>query len=799
MAESTGTGTPPGKAEYVRVEDVTEASNEETRHLQPPPARNTQGATVTEEAKEEVGSTPEKARTTGRGGYTVGAYAASGGTYTRNETANYSALAEANEASNRQDTATETGQPQATISVSTQPVLTAPDSAVCNPVDPLEAAVNPATGAGQEATGSGDNESQKPDKQLLFAYVGVTILAILIIVIVLCVTLIPGSDSEEQANKAEDMSTAPSRDPQAMSMEDHIRGLFPNSTLEAMESRFSSQAEAFRWLLKDPELTTTNSYSDDRIMQRMALATFYFATGGRRWNWNSGWLNYSVHECDWFTDGNPPCDNDISTPEEEFSSNVTSNFTNNFTFWDDDDHVMYPADLSTEYLWRPTFDDRMLAEGDGTIKQLHLADNNMIGTLPPELFWLSNLRSVQFDNNEIGGPLVGLDLALLTDLEVLRLYSNQLEGSIPSELATLTNLANINLAQNRDLEGVPDGLWELSSLQVLALDVGSTIPFEAVAQLDRLSSLTLAELTGTLPTEIGLLTKLTLLNLQGGRLRGTIPTTLGKLFDMTWLFLDRNTFTGEIPTEFGLMANLTILELSENRLNGIPSELGMLTNLYSLRLLGSRLAGPIPSEIGQMSRLSELYLQENELTSSMPTELGALSKIRTMYLYNNELTGSIPSELARADRLRLLHLGSNMLNGTLPGRFGRLWYLRELDLDKNSLSGSIPTQFGRLAFMRRLELSENELTGPIPSELGRMRMLENLLLNDNRLTGTIPVELTGWNSSLFGLVDSTDHLEELYLNGNNFTGSIPEALCDVEEVKTDCTDHFCGCDCACQG
>ncbi|CAB9512511.1 LRR receptor-like serine threonine-protein kinase [Seminavis robusta] len=664
-----------------------------------------------------------------------------------------------------------------------------------NPNDPLEAAVQSATGAGQEAK----NESQKPNQKLMYAYVGVAFLAVLIIVIVLCATLIPGGDSEGQA----DMAAANPNDPPPsdISLDEHIRGLFPNSTLEAMESRFSPQAEAFRWLLKDPELTTTNTYSDDRILQRMALATFYFATGGRRWDGNSGWLNYSVHECDWYSDGNPPCDNDISTLVEEFSSNATSNFTNNYTFWDDDDYVMYPEDLSTEYLWRPTFDDRMLVEGDGTIKQLHLPFNNLIGTLPPELFWLSNLRSIQFDNNEIGGHLVGSYLALLTDLRVLRLYSNQLEGSIPSELATLTNLANINLAQNRDLEGIPDELWELSSLQVLALDVGSTVPFEAVAQFDQLSSLTLAELTGTLPTEVGLLTKLTLLNLQGGRLRGTIPTTLGKLSDMTWLFLDRNTFTGEIPTELGLLANLTILELSENRLNGIPSELGMLTNLYSLRLLDCRLAGPIPSEIGQMSRLSQLYLQENDLASSLPTELGTLSKIRTVYFYKNELTGSIPSELARASRLRSLHLDSNMLNGTLPSRFGRIRYLRGLNLDKNSISGSIPTQFGRLIYMRRLEMSQNELTGPIPTEFGRMSRLEKLLLNDNHLTGTIPLELAKRSSGFFSLFDSsdsTDTLEELYLNGNNFTGSIPELLCDVEEVRTDCTDHFCGCNCACK-
>jgi hypothetical protein len=49
--------------------------------------------------------------------------------------------------------------------------------------------------------------------------------------------------------------------------------------------------------MDDPAVTI---YSDDRILQRLALATLYFSTGGDSWNDSSFWLDCEVHECQWF-------------------------------------------------------------------------------------------------------------------------------------------------------------------------------------------------------------------------------------------------------------------------------------------------------------------------------------------------------------------------------------------------------------------------------------------------------------------------------------------------------------------
>lgn len=63
--------------------------------------------------------------------------------------------------------------------------------------------------------------------------------------------------------------------------------------------------------------------------------------------------------------------------------------------------------------------------------------------------------------------------------------------------------------------------------------------------------------TGTLASELGLLTQLTALCMGGNSFNGTLPSELGLLTQLTHLHLDDNSFTGTIPNEF---SQLTLLE-----------------------------------------------------------------------------------------------------------------------------------------------------------------------------------------------------------------------------------------------
>ncbi|GAU25985.1 hypothetical protein TSUD_166670 [Trifolium subterraneum] len=81
-------------------------------------------------------------------------------------------------------------------------------------------------------------------------------------------------------------------------------------------------------------------------------------------------------------------------------------------------------------------------------------------------------------------------------------------------------------------------------------------------------------LQGTIPKEIGLLYKLTYLDLSGNSLEGEIPPSLGSLRKLKYLDISNNSLQGSIPHELGFLKHLTTLVLSQNSLEGeIPPSL----------------------------------------------------------------------------------------------------------------------------------------------------------------------------------------------------------------------------------
>ena len=179
-----------------------------------------------------------------------------------------------------------------------------------------------------------------------------------------------------------------------------------------------------------------------------------------------------------------------------------------------------------------------------------------------------------------------------------------------------------------------------------------------------------AGLTGTLPPELGNLTSLRELWLEGNQLTGPIPSELGNLVNLQQLRIDHNQLTGAIPPEFGNLANLEWLYLNNNQLTGaIPAELGNLANLMYLYIDDNRLTGPIPSELGNLAKLRQLRLNDNQLTGAIPPELGNLTNLLTLTLADNRLTGEIPPELGNLSNISYiggLTLGGNHFTGCIP-------------------------------------------------------------------------------------------------------------------------------------
>ena len=115
---------------------------------------------------------------------------------------------------------------------------------------------------------------------------------------------------------------------------------------------------------------------------------------------------------------------------------------------------------------------------------------------------------------------------------------------------------------------------------------------------------------------------------------------------VTGLNLSSRSLTGSIPADMPLPSKLVTLDLSANQLTGtIPSGLGDLESLTRLNLSSNQLSGAIPVELGLLFKLTHLNLSSNSLTGDLPRNLGGLSNLTEIKLSGNTLTGCIPLSL----------------------------------------------------------------------------------------------------------------------------------------------------------
>jgi Leucine-rich repeat (LRR) protein len=222
-------------------------------------------------------------------------------------------------------------------------------------------------------------------------------------------------------------------------------------------------------------------------------------------------------------------------------------------------------------------------------------------------------------------------------LQVLSLQGNHLNGPLPNEIGLLSSLQVLQLSSNK-IKGPIAKVVALNKLKIL--------------------DISLNDLSGSIPSEIGQCTDLTFLDLSYNSFSRSIPSEIGQCTDLTFLDLSYNSFSRSIPSEIGQCKKLKHLNLYRNPHGGsIPSEIGQCTDLLLLGLSYTFLSGSIPSEIGQARKIMELNLDNNNLFGSIPSEseIGALTKLQHLYLNKNSLYGTIPETICNDNRVDVKH------------------------------------------------------------------------------------------------------------------------------------------------
>ena len=429
------------------------------------------------------------------------------------------------------------------------------------------------------------------------------------------------------------------------------------------------------------------------------------------------------------------------------------------------------------YKWLRSEDDNPLMQGDPEIRNRAMRQRFALATL----YYAT------------GGPQWKNHSRWLTqEHECTWYYDAKIQGPCQSDTSTIVG---VGLTGNGLNGSLPSELSLLSSLTVLSIETNAnltgTIP-KSLQHLTALSTLSLAgnELAGTLP-ELNATTAF--LDLSGNRIQGSIPESYAALQDMESFVLLSNDLTGTIPWE--LLPSVSTINLADNQFHGsLGSHLGGLSRLTSLSLSLNQLNGTLPTELGLLRSAQLISLWHNRLSGPVPTHVGSLTHLTKLDLFSNQLTGPIPTELGLLKNLQVLYLEKNALTGTLPEKLlTGLPAMKTLSVQVNQLNGTIPRAIGSLSEIQYLYLKSNEFHGTVPTELGQLQDVMELFLNANQLTGTIPTEL-GMLTSLTELQLDTNllkgpiptqlglltRLSSLTLHGNPaLTGRVPKQLCDL--------------------
>ena len=258
-------------------------------------------------------------------------------------------------------------------------------------------------------------------------------------------------------------------------------------------------------------------------------------------------------------------------------------------------------------------------------------------------------------------------------------------------------------------------------------------------------------LTGTLPTEIGYLTKLVRLSIHSNSLTGQLPASLWLLDSLLFLDMAKNRFTGTLPPNISSLSRLRSLLLDDNLFHGsLPEDIGDLSLLNELSIPMNRFTGELPENIWSLGSLVHFDVSQNHLNGTLSSNITFLSNVTSLLMYQNSFSGSLPEEMGNLRNLTKLFLSNNSFTGDLPESLWSLESLVKLDLSQNHFHGTLSRMMWSLSGVTVLLLDQNLLIGSLPDipEDIMAAPLVKLRIHDNGFTGTLPETLNRLSNTL---------------------------------------------------
>lgn len=369
-------------------------------------------------------------------------------------------------------------------------------------------------------------------------------------------------------------------------------------------------------------------------------------------------------------------------------------------------------------------------KSSGRVIKIQIGNQNLTGTLPPEIAELSELWQFEVQSNQLTGPFPSF-----------------------SGLASFRTL----IAHDNNFTSITSDFFNgLSSLEAIFLDYNPSFS------------------PWTIPENLTSCSQLKNFSANGANIVGKIPDFFGanNFPGLTDLHLAMNHLEGELPESFS-GSSIQSLWLNGQKLNGTIKVLASMTNLNEVWLHGNQFSGPLP-DFSNLTQLKTLSLRDNQFTGPVPSSLLSLKSLSSVNFSNNLLQGP-PPKFREGVALDMIE-GSNsfcvdvrggscdpgvdVLLSVLeplnyPVTFAQSWKGNDpckdwkgvvcaagnvtvVNFHKMGLDGTISPNFSKLKSLKKLILSDNSLKGTIPDELASLPQLDELDVSNNQLYGKVP-------------------------------------------------------------